>query len=778
MLSLLTTGSGIIVPVSPRESLEEGNSKPRLILSDSSGCKLPGNGTNNLPGLLDALYASFEGLAPNREYSIHLVRSDGLEIERAAVVSNSLGKIPNFALWQDWQVKHDDRIIKIDAEFLNYDYSCILKSAGTPAPVLETPLPTVKKRWFIYSSDAAGNPQNTFLKGKESVYITGKNFFPNGDKKRAFSIYVVRERPGWRKGSRVADYTVRKYNIRLEKNEVDFTLKIWRSKYLQPGQYDIILTARRFGILGNDSLIDANDGVGFEVIDPTRPILEKKKPNIGRLTCQAPVLLVSGDHIETLPPMYKDYFAPVEEVWIALPSYNLGKKFIEARLYVIDHQKGTPFDNAHLQDVSGGYETVTLQYGASEFFYTRVWNKPAAPTGKTDRKTEKQYDIVVDLPPFGRYNKGRDIIDAGKRGGFFIPKHWVRLESVTFNHTGKTNSHDALNIVPDKGKTDPEWRSGEPAYPAAYVSRTRATVLAGFSTDGFIQANIKAYAVSGSMGDLKGSYILFDKLGKSEKYFQVSSSTPAGVGSYYQEWHWYLRGSETKDTDFKECGEIHIATTINKIYNVLDEPQYPWGVYKERAPWLRVLHIAAREAKGAGSAPAAAAAIARFLYKDSGASYTSDPHYEIGNHANTFALKNFLNHLPTGVGDVNCYDMAKALVCFGNALGCGLDLLDFKPEQPDEFLLGHIVPAGWESPGPSPRTFKNHAFAALGGRIFDASLKVDAHSRSIVPCYRSIWMINIPLGEYIDKLVKNGRVTLPEVVEFEIADEANIRENK
>ncbi len=768
---LLTAGSGIIVPVSPGEPLEVGSSKPRMILTDSYGGRLSGTNRTKLPGLLDALYASCEGLAPNREYSIHLVRSDGPEIERIAVSSNSLGKIPRFALWQDWQVKHDNRLIKIDAEFLNYDYSCILKCAGEPAPVLETPLPTVKRRWFIYSSDAAGNPQNTFLKGKESVYITGKNFFPEGDKKRAFSIYLVRERPGWRKGSRLADYTVRKYNIRLEKNEVDFTLKIWRRKYLQPGRYDIILTDRRFGILGNDSLIDDNDGVGFEVIDPTRPVLGEKKPNICRLTCQAPVLLVSGDHIEALPPMYKDYFAPLEEVWTALPAYNLGGKFKEARLYVIDHRQGMPVDNARLKDVSGGYETVTFQYGASEFFYTRVWNKPAAPTGKTDRENEKQYDIVVDLPPFGRYNKDLDIIDAGKRGGFFVPKHWVRLDSVTFNHAGKTNSHDALNIVPGKSKTDPEWCSGQPAYPAAYVARTRATVLAGFSTDGFIQANIKAYAVSGSMNDLKGSYILFDKLGKAEKYFQVGSRTPAGVGSYYQEWHWYMRGSETKDTDFKECAEIHIATTINKIYNVLDEPQYPWGVYKERAPWLRVLHIAAREAKGAGSPNAAASAIARFLYKDSGSSYTSDPHYETGNRANTFALTRFLNNIPDGVGDVNCYDMAKALVCFGNAVGCGLDLLDFKPEQPDEFLLGHIVPAGWESTGPSPRTFKNHAFAALGNRVFDASLKVDARSPSFIPWYRSVWMIDIPLGNYLDKIVKNGRVTLPEVVEFEIADE-------
>jgi hypothetical protein len=194
ILSLLTTGSGIIVPVSPGESLEEKSSKPLMILTDSYGCKLPGSGVNNLPGLLDALFVSFEGLAPNGEYSVRLMRSDGLEIESFAVISDSLGKIPGFALWQDWQIKLDYRIIKIDAEFLNYDYSCILKSAGSPAPILETPLPTVKKRRFIYSSDTSGNPQNAFIKGKESVYMTGKNFFPDGDKKRAFSIYVVRER--------------------------------------------------------------------------------------------------------------------------------------------------------------------------------------------------------------------------------------------------------------------------------------------------------------------------------------------------------------------------------------------------------------------------------------------------------------------------------------------------------------------------------------------------------------------------------------------------------
>jgi hypothetical protein len=214
---------------------------------------------------------------------------------------------------------------------------------------------------------------------------------------------------------------------------------------------------------------------------------------------------------------------------------------------------------------------------------------------------------------------------------------------------------------------------------------------------------------------------------------------------------------------------VHIATTMHKIYIILNEPQYPWGVYEGRAPWLRVLDIACLEAEGAVNPLAAAAKITRYLYSDKKikATYTTASSYSKNNTpAGGFRLADFLNKIPKGVGKVNCYDMGKALVTFSNALGCGLDLMYFKSVNIDPIKLNRVRPVGWDTDRGNPDNFENHAFTEMENKVFDASIKINRSG--IKKYFHPIWITGISKGRYLKLLVEKADITEPEITEFEI----------
>jgi len=240
-------------------------------------------------------------------------------------------------------------------------------------------------------------------------------------------------------------------------------------------------------------------------------------------------------------------------------------------------------------------------------------------------------------------------------------------------------------------------------------------------------------------------------------YYRVPTGTNDAVPMYYEGPH----------------------TTEHVVYVVLDEPQAP-----QATPWQKVLD----EACDVGS-PAALESTATYfmwleLYFCVGGSYDT----EWGAHAYTtngttgyFKLKSWLNALPN-VGTVNCYDMAKALVVYANAVGCHTSntyvipfgyLNCIRPigkgwtnnpfydnEQYDD---DPIVNGDWdEDDGRSG--FGNHAFARLSGDIYDASggqVDVDGTPDAAPHTSRSLDGDDTWTDDYRDRVIDDDPASSP-----------------
>jgi len=487
------------------------------------------------------------------------------------------------------------------------------------------------------------------------------------------------------------------------------------------------------------------------------------------LACQAPVSNeMVGALDEPHDPIYKDYFSPMEEIWVALESNKHDIEARKARIYVIKHNNTNPLQNGEkLEDVSGGSEEVLLQPERTHAVFKRVWCKPGI--------REEGYDVVIDFKnssgQYGTYDEGLDILDSGKKGGFYVPKKWVCLESVSFNHSKNSINSDAITIriSSEMNVRTPEWTRGRHADPAAYIANSPVTLKPVFkAASGISSVQIKAYKNSGDLSDSKKQKILFYTNGESyPSYLDLYLDTPKSIKSFYQAWQWYL--CRVNNDNSKE--EIHIATTVNKVYIVLAVPQGPWTTGEETAPWARVLDIATRIAADEDSPESAAGKINRFLYEAVGASYyRNSTRYSTNKKSSVFSnfkLTAFLDNIPN-VNRVNCYDMAKALVIFSNALGCNLNLRYCR----NFGALNCVKPVGindWKC----SLFFYNHAFAAHGHNVFDASIKMDTWGDQGKPPFRETWLINIPWWRYKEIVLKKSSIPesyYPKIVLFEIKD--------
>lgn len=792
---LLSLGAGIITG-STSENSPKCKKRDCVKLTDSNGHP------RKEFGVLDSVFGSFACLKPNKRYSILVMRIDskkrtGKEIIHLHLTSNQKGIIPACALLWDLGVKYDrSGVGKIYPSLLEDKYYCLLKKGKRT--ILKEPITVLKdkKKAVIYPSDELGNPKKIFIKEKEDIYLIGKNFNLSNNGKQGVTrvyIYVVKDRYSWQTGDRLDSFVVKKYVKELCNNQHDYKQLIWkRNDGMKAGSYDIVVIHNAYGILFESSdLIRSNYGVGFKVLDSRSEENQKKEDIKMHLACQAPPQCQQkGTLADPYLPVYKEYFAPKEEIWVAVNPPNLSYSDKTARIYVTEHHREW-VDKAPLKesgDVPGGYEEILLQPGSTFVFYTRVWSHPGDDQGNDI----KEYDVVVDFKPFGIYNKGRDILDTGERGGFYVPKQWVCLETVSFNHHKASICLDGITIRQNINMNVrvPEWKRGHHPSRAAYIAGSRINIKPEFTAaKGVSSAYIKGRTCSGNLADLKKMKVLFCTNGKSYHcYFEPSQAVPGRIQSFYQEWKWYLCGlNRTKKK------KIHIATTLNKIYIVFAVPQYPWTTWspcpkgktppgttafpcpdEKTAPWTKVLDLSTQMAFNAAVPEAAARKITRFLYEAVGASYERNVHQYSPENASSsvwadFKLTLFLKKIPH-VGKVNCYDMAKALVTFSNALGCGLDLRYCQPFG----CLNCVQPVGindWNC----KEHFDNHAFAALDNRIFDASIKVSTWSNPDKSPHLADWLINIPWDYYKKMVVKKESKTqpgYPEMVIFKIKDES------
>jgi hypothetical protein len=768
----------------PNENTEK---KPALILRDSYGRpisdsrKLKTEPPEKTFGLSDSVFGSFFNLEADKKYHLSIMR-DGKEISNLSLRSDKIGVISTFALWWNLGFNYDtnDGQKGIDPDFAKHSYNLSMKDDNNN-PVLETKIPVSNSpvKAFIYTCDKEGNPKNTFIRDKDDVYLSGQNLKEivkgkNDEQDAKLYIYVVKDRWSWRIGDKLddKDFLKQKYVETLSGGALGSPHMIWPGDDLEVGSYDIIVSHRNLGILLNKDVIDSNYGVGFKVIEEQPG---EKKDIIRELACQAPPhISMFGNLDQPHRVIYKDYFSPIEEVWVAVETLNPTPAQREAqkvRIYVITHNNNKEWqDGEPLHDDSGGYEEVLLQPESAHAVFTRVWCKPGI--------REQGYDVVIDFKnsngQFGTYDKGLDILDSGEKGGFYVPKKWVCLDSVSYNFTRNSIGDDAITIRLnlDTDVRVPEWQRGKRAFPAAYVKNSRVAVRPGFiawckdttSADNYIyNATLKAYAVSGNLGDIKENQTFFNNQKSSpNRYFQVVKNTPDKIQSFYQEWEWYLLSIN----DGAKNENIHIGTSINRIYIVLDVPQQPWTIEGKTAPWADIVDLSSQVAFGENTPEAAAQKITQFLYEEIGALYEKVADYsgEIGGVKNNFQLTEFKKRIPN-VGPVNCYDMGKALVTFGNVLGCNLTL-----RYCESFgNLNCIKSTGnnWNC----QMYFSNHAFASIADNVFDASLKVNSWGKPDQKSYRAAWMIDVPWCNYKEMVLKKGepQPPYPQIAIFNIS---------
>jgi hypothetical protein len=744
--------------------------QPVVILTNSNGEK------TDYFRVMDSVFGSFSGLLPDTEYTILVVQSDKKELTRSILASDKRGIIPTIALWWDIGVEYKkSKAGKLKPDQLSrYTYRCVVqREENTVAEVPINVMSLKDSGPIIYSSNEKGDPLNMFSYKKENVFVSGKNFSP-GVKLR---IHVVSDRHSWEIGDRLDDPYDRAHTVTevtLGEKQQDFTTMLPAGIDLDIGPYDLVVeyvtgeyeTAEN--IIEQDDLMDSAYSPGFTIseIEPEPP--EPLEPHVeAELACQAPPQDPgTGTVIGAPSPIYKDFFGASEEVWLAVNPYTGGHDYSNqnARLYVVYHRTEAQwYDGLTLSDVSGGYETITVQPGCANVNFTRIWSNPTV--------RDAGYDVVVDFTPFGVYDRGQDIVDKLDAKGFVVPTLWVCLDSISFNHNTASNNSDAMNIRKNYSEDVPvpEWVKAQETHPAAYIKNKTITIKAVFSAGpGVTSAKIRAVQQYGYLGEVVQTTVSFSGGTSGAVSFQVSANTPNAIQYFYQGWRWYC-----EDINGSGGSEVHLANTMNKIYIVLAQPQSPWSTSGQSEPWTDVLYKSTIWAWGQTTPEGAADKIDRQLFLNVGGlydTYSGAPSYGGGGQ---FYLTNFVNNIPN-IGVVNCYDMGKAVVTYANVVGCGLS---YRYSSPFGYLncinaIGRgwtnnpfydnpmvypapIVPGDWSS-AQGRYGFGNHAFGSIGDNIFDACLTVDTDSDpDDGPPFTETWMIDEPWTGYKVKVVDN-----------------------
>lgn len=414
---------------------------------------------------MDTVFVSVKKLKPATLYDIRVMRSDNKEISYARLLTDLRGEIPPTPIWYDVGVEYMEgyRAGKLNfEEVINHKYRLVVSS---PEQKFEFPFKIIdiKLKPRIYSADENGNPLNGFIRGREDVYAVGKNL-PAGS---TIHLYVVEDRYRWADGDLLNPVTKKYVTVNLESNQTEFKVQVWEKHAAIIGGYDIIADCMPFDGCYFEHT-DPNDGdcnIGFCIQDEgAADDIEQK------MTCQAP----SPPPPAAPNPKYKDTFSPSEAVWVAINPIVQGQNYAgkNAKIYVINQlPKSSYAHGMTLTDVTGGPKTTVIQPGCANVNYNLIWANPVA--GK--------YDVVIDFPPFGVYDKGTDIVDMMDPVGLLVGDPDIEVRRIKFNWgvgSGAVNLKDHVTnaLVPV-----PEWdKTINRSEPAAYTRGTVITIKAQF----------------------------------------------------------------------------------------------------------------------------------------------------------------------------------------------------------------------------------------------------------------------------------------------------------
>jgi len=332
------------------------------------------------------------------------------------------------------------------------------------------------------------------------------------------------------------------------------------------------------------------------------------------------------------------------------------------------------------------------------------------------------------------------------------PKETVWLESIAFNHNfkdevgkkidSKPDCVDAIDICMDSENDVkiPEWKIDRAKqFPAAFVINKKITIFATFSTNSNInKILIKAIEPKPKkdkkekniqkLGNLKNVEVTF-KNGKARAIF-IASNVPDSVSVFTQKWKWKWKKISEADTAWKtikvskiESDKVKEKEKIsqNRVYTILAKPVHrPWNMGK---PWARALEHACTWAKGSKNKWQVAKKITIVLNLDLGCIYNYDSSYVTsGLRVHPFKKKKFLNNIQSdfGIGEIDCYGLARALEYFSNIIGCPLT---YTPENEFSTYLHCIRLIGTGSDN-CCESFENHSYCLLDRMVYDATLQI------------------------------------------------------
>jgi len=715
--------------------------KPNVILTNSKGERA------HAFAPMDVVYGSFSNLKPDQLYRVIIHRSDGSNITDVELRSNGQGVIPTSALWWDIGTEYTESrsgILNL-SNLYEHRYTCILHRAEDV--VAELPiriLEMAESGPIVFSCDLEGNPLNGFIQDREGIFVRGINFPPGA----MVNLYAVEAQYSWESGDAFETINREPIQIQLDEEQSEFISLVADPGLMEIGTYDIVAEyTGDIGRLDRWDLIDRFGAPGFTIFNFSPPATHIAED----LACQSPPQDIYGNVIGAPNPVYKDVFSGNEEVWVAVNPKAGGGNYVgqSARLYVVHHKLATGWkDGSVLTDVSSdGFNTTVIQPGCANVNYNRVWTNPSV----------NDYDVIVDFAPFGVYNLGKDIIDQLNPKGFVVPAQWISLESVSFNYTTTTNTNDAINIRIDKNEDviTPEWQKNKKTYPAAYIKSKSVLIQAVFSASPGVQsATIKADKGSGQLSEINPKNVTFNGGTSGPVNFILKDPIPNKILLFNQIWKWYATKINGANSN------IHLANSKNKMYVVLAQPPSPWTTSGQTEPWTKVLQRSCVWAYGKTTIVDAAEQVQHHVYDDLGGSYVYVSKYTYGTNQD-FKMTMFLNNI-NNIGYVNCYDMGKTLVSFGNVLGCNLT---YKFSAPfDSLNCEKAIGKDWKC----TEWFSNHAFGSIGNNVFDACLTVDTDSDPTKSPYKNTWMTNIPWNDYNKKVTKHNSAGAPTQYNFSI----------
>jgi hypothetical protein len=694
--------------------------RPPIAFSDPSGAS-----TNEFQ-LHDSLLVELRDLTPRAGYELTIADEAGHVVIGNRLSTDARGRIPQTVLWYAigarpcWRAATDVSIAPLsfagvtDATLADRSYTLSVTRAGEPVRKATFRVARAALRPSLYTTDARGCPKTGFLIGEEDVWVVGRNFPAGG----LLRLWTTGDRADWTDNTPLEDRTGQYgYDwpslVELGPAETQFRRKLWPRGLTSIGSYDMVAetVSYPFGAYRDAPKAKAQDVVAQRTFSA---FVVQRRPGAAE-----PIETDVAGAVSS-PFTFRSTFLSNEDVYVGVdPALQPSVIGQTADVYIVADKTDAQWTvDQTLTDVTGTVETITVNGICGNCWKTLAWTAPLA-VGR--------YDVVLDFNRDGVYTPGTDLIDSLDPAGFTVAD--VRVDQVAFNFpgSGAVTLRDhlaAADVAP------PEFVSaGHLVKPAAWTMGGTHSVRVRFKAiPGLASAQLFAEGGLGGLGTAAAPVTVSFSGGFGEADFPVNAP-PGAVGRTVFAWDWKRRVGATT-VDLGRTGE-HL------LFTLLAPPQAPQAV-----PWVATLEMATVAAQGETTAAGATRKVWDRLYNGAGGSYDTvggAPRYTGGTTAN-FNLTLFLQNLGAGnIGVVNCYDMGKAVVVFANALGA---TAEYTYTGPFGYLnLVKPIGKGWANNpfydggfGSSlpvvdgdwsftqgRTSFGNHAFARLGGQIYDAS---------------------------------------------------------